>query len=123
MGSLRRVAEKITSTSNEPQEPVREPQSRDSIKQVAVVAPRTPSTTGGGPGRAQCTCGDGNVFPAQDVRFKQGRLKLEAEATPSGDRLQIQEEEQHIVQAGAIASPDAQYPLQMGVFCLPLCFM
>ena len=123
VGSLRRMAEKLTSTSNEPREPVREPPSQDFIKQVAVVAPRTPSTTGGGPSRAKCTGGDGTVFPAQDVRFKQGKLKLEAEVTPDGDRLQTEEQEPHIVQAGAIASPDAQYPLQMGVFCLPLCFM
>ena len=70
VGSLRRVADKVTSTSNEPREPVREPQSRDSIKQVTVLAPRTPSTTGGGPSRAQCTGCDDTVFPAQDVCFK-----------------------------------------------------
>ena len=123
VGSLRRVADKVTSTSNEPRESVRDPQPRDSIKQVAVVAPRTPSTTGGGSSRAQCTGGDDTVFPAQNVRFKQGKLKLEAEATPADDRLETQEEEQHLVQVGAKASPDAPYPLQMGVFCLPLCFM
>ena len=123
MGSLRRVADMLTSTSTEPQEPVREPQPQNSIKQVAVVAPRTPNTTHGGPSRTQCTGGVGTVFPAQDVRFKQGTLKVKAEATPAGDRLQTEEQEQHIVQAGAIASPDAPYPLQMGVFCLPLCFM
>ena len=123
MGSLRRVADKLTSTSTEPGEPVRESQSRNTIKQVAVVAPRTSNTTNGGPSRTQCTGGDGTVFPAQDVRFKQGTLKVSAEATPAGDRLQTEEQEQHIVQAGAIASPDAPYPLRMGVYCLPLCFM
>ena len=87
MGSLRRVADKLTSTSTEAREPVREPQSRNNIKQVAVVAPRTPNTTNGGPSRTQCPGGVGAVFPAQDVRFKQGTLKVSAEATPAGDRL------------------------------------
>ena len=123
MGSLRRVADIVPSTPNEPQEPVREPQPPDSIKQVAFVAPRTPSKTGGGSSRTQCTGGDDTVFPAQNVRFKQGKLKLEAEATPADDRLETQEEEQHLVQTGAIVSPDAPYPLQMGVFCLPLGYM
>ena len=60
------------------------------------------------------------MFPSQDVRFKQGNLK--AEATPAGDRLETKEE-QHFVKAGAIAPPDAPYPLQMGVFCLQLCHL
>ena len=123
MGSLRRVADMLRSTSTEPQEPVRESLPQTKIKQVAIVAPRTPKPTNGGQSRTQCTSGDGTVFPAQDVRFKQGKLKADAEATPAGDRLQTEEQEQHIVQAGAVASPDAPYPLQMGVFCLPLCFM
>ena len=122
LGSLSRMADYLRSTPKDPLEPVRESPPQNEIKQVAV-APRTPNTTGGGSSRAQCTGGDGTVFPAQDVRFKQGKLKVEAEATPAGDRLQTEEQEQHIVQAGAIASPDAPYPLQMGVFCLPLCFM
>ena len=123
MGSLRRVADLLTSTSTEPQEPVRESLPKTKIKQVAIVAPRTPKPTNGGQSRTQCTGGDGTVFPAQDVRFKQGKLKADAEATPAGDRLQTEEQEEHIVHAGAVASPIAPYPYQMGVFCLPLCFM
>ena len=69
LGSLRRVADITTSTPNEPLEPVREPQPRESIKQVAVVAPRNPNTTGGGSTRAQCTGGDNTVFPTHDVHF------------------------------------------------------
>ena len=119
-GSLSRVADRVTFTPNEPREPVREPPPQSNIKQIAIVAPRTPKTTNGGSNRAQCTGGDDTVFPPQDVRFKQGILKLEEEATPAGDRLRTEEQEQHQVQAGAIASPNAPYPLQMGVMCLPL---
>ena len=122
MGSLRRVADLITSTSTEPQEPVRESLPKTKIKQVAIVAPRTPKPTTGGHSGAQCTNGDGTVFPAQDVRFKQGKLKSKDEATPAGDRLQTEEQEEHIVHAGAVASPIAPYPYQMGVMCLPLCY-
>ena len=68
MGSLRRVADIIRSTSTEPQEPVRESLPKTKIKQVAIVAPRTPKPTNGGQSRTQCTGGDGTVFPAQDVR-------------------------------------------------------
>ena len=78
LGSLRRVADITTSTPNKPLEPIRKSQPQKSIKQVAVVAPRTPNTTGGGSSRAQCTGGDNTVFSVQDVRFKQGKLKLEA---------------------------------------------
>ena len=119
-GSLSRVAD-ITSTPKEPCEPVREPPPLPNNKQIAVVAPRTHKTTNGGSCRAQCTGGDDTVFPAQDVRFKQGILKLEEEATPAGDRLQTEEQEPHQVQTGAEASPNAPYPLQMGVMCMPLC--
>ena len=38
-------------------------------RKLLVVAPRTPSTTGGGSTREQCTGGDNTVFPAHDVRF------------------------------------------------------
>ena len=69
LDSLRRLADITTSTPNEPLEPVRESQPQKSIKQVAVVAPRNPNTTGGGSTRAQCTGGDNTVFPAHDVRF------------------------------------------------------
>ena len=47
LGSLRRVAELSTSTPNEHLEPVRESPPQNNIKQVAVVTPRTPNTTGG----------------------------------------------------------------------------
>ena len=122
MGSLRRVADLLRSTSTEPQEPVREPPPQNTIKQVAIVAPRTPKPTNGGQSGTQCTNGDGTVFPAQDVRFKQGKLKASNEATPAGNRLQTEEQEEHIVHAGAVASPIAPYPYQMGVMCLPLCY-
>ena len=122
MGSLRRMADMLRSTSTEPQEPVRESLPKIKIKQVAIVAPRTPKPTNGGQSRTQCTSGDGTVFPAQDVRFKQGKLKASNEATPAGDRLQTEEQEEHIVHAGAVASPIAPYPYQMGVMCLPLCY-
>ena len=119
LGSLRRMSDYSRSTPQEPLEPARESPPQNNINQVAV-APRTPNTTGGGSSRAQCADGDGTVFPAQDVRFKQGKLK--AEATPAGDRLETKEE-QHFVQAGAIAFQLAPYPLQMGVFCLPFCHL
>ena len=64
MGSLRRVATIIRSTSTKPQEPVREPPPQNTIKQVAIVAPRTPKPTIGGQSRTQCPSGVGAVFPA-----------------------------------------------------------
>ena len=47
MGSLHRVADTLRSTSTEPQESVRESRPQTKIKQVAIVAPRTPKPTNG----------------------------------------------------------------------------
>ena len=122
-GSLSRVADQITSTPKEPCEPVREPPPLPNIKQIAIVAPRTPKTTNGGSNRAQCTGGDDTVFPAQDVRFKQGILKLEEEATPAGDRLRRQQEEKLHSQVGGTTNPGNPCPEHHGVFCIPLCHL
>ena len=112
-GSLSRVAEIVTSTPQEPWEPVREPQPQNTNNNN-VVAPRTPTPTNGGSSRTECTNGVDTVFPAQDVRIKQGTVK--PNTTPAGDRL-MSEEEPHLVQAGVVASDEAPYPLQMGVMC------
>ena len=119
-GSLSRMADRITSTPQEPCEPVREPQKPlPTNNNTKAVAPRTPAPSNGGSSGTQCTGGVDTVFPAQDVSIKQGTVK--PNTTPAGDRLET-EEEPHLVQAGAVASAEAPYPLQMGVMCLPLCF-
>ena len=119
-GSLSRMADRITSTPQEPCEPVREPQKPlPTNNNTKAVAPRTPAPSNGGSSGTQCTGGVVTVFPAQDVRIKQGTVK--PNTTPAGDRLRT-EQEPHQVQAGAEASPNAPYPLQIGVMCLPLCY-
>ena len=97
-----------------PLEPVREAPPQQNIKKTVTGPPRTPYKPKGGKYQNRYINGE-PAWSGQDVRLFQD--------TPTGDRLRKLQEEVHQVQAGVLASPVAPLPIEMGVFCIPICHL
>ena len=116
LGCLRRMASlKLTPTSLDPLEPVREAPPQRNINTKKICGPpRTSSKPKGSSRVILWENGKPIVFGTQYVRLKQ--------AIPAGDKLRQQQEELHS-QTGGTTNPEDPCPEHQVVFCIPLCHL